>query len=203
MKTIIKEVNVYKFEELSEEAKNNVREWIFQDGYFWADEAWQSAKKFGEEFNVKVYEGNFSPYASINYSTGQIDDNILNLSGTRLRTYLINNHYSLFFERKPQGEYIYNHETKRGSYKKRSRVIWQETSCPFIGYCMDEDILQPMREFIASPDKNTTFEDLISECMNAWIKSAENDCEGQESEEYLEEHCEANGYEFTENGKIF
>jgi hypothetical protein len=203
MKTIIKEVNVYTFEELSEEAKNNVREWIFQDGYFWADEAYNSAKKFGEEFNVKVYEGNFNPYASINYSIGQIDDHILNLSGTRLRTYLINNHYNVFFERKPQGEYIYNRETKRGAYKRRSQVIWQETSCPFIGFCMDEDILQPMRKFIASPNKNTTFEDLISECMDAWIKSANNDCEGQESEEYLAEHCEANGYEFTENGKIF
>jgi hypothetical protein len=42
----------------------------------------------------------------------------------------------------------------------------------------------------------------VDECINAWLKDCWADYEHQQSEEYVLEHCNANHYEFTEEGKL-
>lgn len=188
MRTI--EVNLYSFNELSEDAQrtalNNFEPHV---GYIW-DDAQQSIKAFAEEFNVRF------PRQYDNPSFGHIDDCILELSGTRLRTYLLNNFYSILFERKPQGEY------KAGKYPRRSKIQYTETCCPFTGVCYDEDLLSDIRKFIASPDTNTTFEQLLRDCVHNLHKSVEDEIQYRHSDEAKIEDIKANCYEFTENGKL-
>lgn len=202
MRTI--EVNVYNYTELSDNAKQRVKEWIFQHGYFWTDEAWGSLQGLEKLFpGLRIRSANFSTWADVDYSTGQMDENLLNLSGARLRTWLINNIYEYLYQRKPQGKYQKNEKTGKWDYKRRSRVIYTETDCPFTGYCMDCDILEPIREFIKSPSENVNMDDLIWRCVYCWKMSAETDCEYQETDEYMAEHCESNNYQFFEDGKIY
>lgn len=201
MQTI--KVNVYNYTELNDNAKQRVKDWVFRDGYFWADEAWASLRSLKKIFpGLNIESADFSPYADVEYRESQIDENLLNLSGARLRTWLINNIYEYLWERQPQGKYTKNENTGKWSYKRRSRIIYKETSCPFTGYCMDDDILQPIRDFIATPSDKIDFSDLIWKCIHAWKISAEADCKGQESDEYLADLCETNGYQFYENGEI-
>lgn len=204
MRTVTEIRSVYTFEELNENAKQKVKERIFRNGYFWQDEAWESLKALKKLFpGIKITQAEFSPHAFAYYQTGQIDDEILNLSGARLYAWVQNNLHEYLYQRKPQGKYTKNEITGKWAYKRRSRIIYTETDCPFTGYCMDADILEPIRQFLKNPEKNTTLEDIISNCVNAWEKSAAADCEWQESDEYLKEHCEANGYEFTEEGDVY
>lgn len=196
--------NVYTFKELKENAKQKVKERIFRDGYFWQDEAWESLKALEKVFpGLNIVQAEFNSYASVHYRIFDIDESVLNLSGARLYAWIQNNLHEYLYQRKPQGKYTKNEIIGKWAYKRRSRIIYTETDCPFTGYCMDADILEPIRQFLKNPDKNTTLENIISDCVNAWEKSAAADCEWQESDEYMAEHCEANGYEFTEEGDIF
>lgn len=188
MRTI--EVNLYSFNELNEDAQRTALNNFEPNVDYIQYEAIDSIKKFAEEFNVRFPRQYDSP------SFTHIDDSILELSGTRLRTYLLNNFYSILFERKPQGKY------KAGKYPRRSRIQYTETCCPFTGVCYDEDLLSDIRKFIASPDTNTTFEQLLRDCVHNLHKSVEDEIEYRQSDEGKMEHIEANGYEFTENGNI-
>jgi len=67
---------------------------------------------------------------------------------------------------------------------------------------MDYAILKPILDFMAKPD-NTTFEELLQDCLNAWGKACQGEYEFQMSEEYIADAMEANEYDFTEDGKRY
>jgi len=77
-----------------------------------------------------------------------------------------------------------------------------EKDCPFTGYYMDEEILQPMRNYLKSPD-DRTFQELVNDCADAWVEACKRDIEYAYSEEAIVEFLTANEYEFTENGKVW
>lgn len=201
MRTI--SVNLYQFSELSEEGKENAIEKWREKGieYFWADEAFESLRKFCEEFNMDFHNASYSQYSIADCRTNNIDDNILELSGIRLRTYILNNHYDILFEPKHYGEYKKNLNSNNWKYKRYSRIQYIETSCPFTGYCGDEDLLTPIRNFIKTPNKSD-FESLLTDCISSWVESANSDCEYQESDEAIIETIEANDYEFDSEGNL-
>lgn len=193
---------VYKFAGLSKEAKEkaveNILETIYNYGYNWADEAHESIKRFCEAFGLTYKSSNFSPYAEADVRDSQIDDNILELSGVRLRTYILNNYYHLLYDRKHYGE-LRKTESGKYKYQRYSRCQWKQTECQFTGYCMDDSLLFPIRQFVSKPS-NLTFAELMEECISEWVKDASSDCKEQESYEYLAEHIEANEYEFLKDG---
>lgn len=193
---------IYKFSELSTDAKLKAVDWLRQHnweyGYACADEGHGSLRKFCEKFGLKWRSSDFSTNASADVRDSEIDDNILKLSGVRLRTYLLNNYYSLLFERKSYGEYT-KHESGKWRYKRYSNCQYKETCCPFTGVCFDETLLQPIREFIKKPT-GSDFQDLLNDCIQAWVKDVSNDCEAQDGYEYLAEQMEANDYEFLKDG---
>lgn len=90
-------VKVYKFNELSNEAKqkaiNEARRNV--DTSFIYDDAHETVKAFHNVFGTK--EGGRS---WLDANTGHIDDNIMNLKGLRLRTYVINNFWSELYKGK-------------------------------------------------------------------------------------------------------
>ena len=48
--------------------------------------------------------------------------------------------------------------------------------------------------------KATTVEEIIRDCVDSLFKSAQRDCEYQDSEEYFAEMCSNNGWTFEEDG---
>ena len=215
MRTITTTVEAYKFEELSEEAKEKAIQEIRGNGIDIShcyDEAHESVKKFHNTFRSE--EGRNSWY---DVRTGHIDDNILELTGQRLRTYLINNFPAAFYERKFRGHSKNDHrsteEPKRhrlvekirkdhkGNFYRvfRSNFL-EESCCPFTGVCYDEDLLKPFKDFIKQPDSRT-FEDLLQEAGETLRTSLENEEEYRNSDAAITEDIEANEYEFTEDGE--
>jgi Fe-S cluster biosynthesis and repair protein YggX len=209
MRTIT--TTVYSFNELSEDAKETAIQEFRNEGvdasHYW-DEAHDSVKKF---HNVIGTREGVNSWLDIN--TGHIEDDILNLSGLRLRTYLINNFEELFYERKYR-----RHGASTINEPKRHRLISRigkdcnglfypvyrsnfltESCCPLTGVCYDENLLDPFKKFIKEPD-NSTFEDLLNEAMESLRISLENEEEYRNSDEAITEDIEANEYEFTEDG---
>ena len=188
-------ITVYSFNELSDEAKqtalNGWRESNYQNGYAWENDNRESLKAFCDLFNVTLDRYN-NPRV-------HATDEILALSGVRLMAYLWNNYGNALYKPK----YIYN--IKQGVHagmKSRYSKCQVENSCVLTGYCMDDDILQPVYEAMHKPYAGD-FQDLISECIQAYETAVEQDHDYQDSLEYCAESCEANEYEFTEDGKRY
>jgi hypothetical protein len=207
MKTIT--INLYKFNELSEKAKqtaiNDYRN--EQDNYIYYDEIIETVKKLIDLFNLKT--GN--RYTDIRCS--HIDDTILELSGVRLYKYIMNNYGKELFT--PKFKKCIDREVKSKSYICKVDTNWKgekytmlyykhktDNSCVLTGVCYDDDILKPVYDFLSKPDKNTTFEDLISEIESAIKKTFDNTEQWLNSDEFITEEIENNGYDFTENGKV-
>lgn len=74
-------------------------------------------------------------------------------------------------------------------------------NCPFTGMCYDESSLDPMREFMRKPDSRT-WRELADDCVSSLITALHRDGEYRYSDEALREDCEANEYEFYEDGSV-
>jgi hypothetical protein len=193
---------IYKFNELSKKAKQTaIDNYLAIEDFGWIyDEAWESLKAFSDYFDISMDSYDYNePYRS-RYSFKK-DDTILELSGLRLRTYLLNNYYSLFFERRPYGEYE-ERDNGKWRYDRYSNCQFRETCCPFTGGCYDDDLLDPMRQFLETPG-NENFKDLLEECLSSLNKSVQGEIEGNSEEDAIADHFEANDYEFTADGRRF
>jgi len=200
---------VYQFSELSETAQQTAIAWYrnSNDNDFYADEIIGSIKKVAELFNLKFGR----QYTDVRYS--HIDDNILELKGVRLYKYLVNNYYSDLFT----PAYIKSidrpvkwrqfickvHKGIKGEYTQLYSKIRTDNSCVLTGICFDNDILQPVYDFLAKIDTSTTFEDLIKDIESAISKTFSNNEDWINSDEYITGEIEANGYEFTVDGNRF
>jgi hypothetical protein len=209
MRTIT--TTAYQLSELSEEAKQTaIREYRGEGvdtSHNW-NEARESVKEFCDLFNVS--DGRNSWLDIICSSFGEAS-NRNELTGQRLRTYLLNNFPSAFYERKYHKSH--HSEEKPAPHRMRSIKPWSkggywvtlrsnfetESCCPFTGVCYDEYLLQPLKDFVKKPD-NRNFEDLMTEAGESLCKSLESGDEYQNSDEAIIERMEANDYEFTEDG---
>jgi hypothetical protein len=213
MKTI--EVKLYKFEELSEEAKEKaIEKWRNSGTDFHGDEYRDTLKKFEESFPIKVKDWSIDPWGGsyINsYFTG--DDDIKELSGIRLMKYLWNNYQAKQFFSRGQRYQVHSREKisharirseklKNGYYNSYYSAITLEAGCVLTGCGVDYDILNPIYKFLESPD-NRTFESLLEECLESWRKSWEKEMEYQNSDEYISEEIIANECDFTEDGEMY
>ena len=215
MRTI--EVCLYKFDELSEEAKENALSNITIDNSFWYNEAHKTVEKFHDVFGTR--EG----YRSwLDIRTEHIDSDILELSGFRLQKYLWNNFGSELFTRKylKHGELV---DAKKPSHRMmKQRLIttkcpnqgkWsisyysniqRDNSCVLTGVCYDHDILDPIYKFLElrNFDRAPNFEGLLEDCVHSLRKSLESEDEYNETDAAKIEHININNYEFTEDGEI-
>ena len=78
-----------------------------------------------------------------------------------------------------------------------------DNCCVLTGVCYDNDILEPIYNFLKRPDSKTTFEDLIQDIEAAIQKTFNNMEEWLNSDEIITETIEANEYEFTEDGERY
>lgn len=170
------EIGVYSFEELSEEAKDRVREnWKSIDGYNDHDEAMESlkhlAKHFGGElkdWEIDWFDGSYS-HATFEMPDDMEYDQVAQRLGA-LGTF--------------------NPETGCG-----------HGDCELTGYCHDEWAIDGFRQhWIAYGEPD--LDKLMQAAFKTWLKACQSDCEHQYSDEAMQENCEANGYEFYEDGEM-
>jgi len=191
---------VYKFNELTEAAKEKAIEQHRNQGidYGWHAENRQTLEAFADLLPISISNRRFD---NISFSIhGDIED----LKGFRLASYLWNNYGSDIF--KPKQYWICNgHKNCVGldAKKRESKIFFTWDNCPLTGYCMDCAILEPLAKFMLRPDLNTTFEDIASDCLNAWSSACERDIEDANSDRAIAEEIEANEYEFQADGTRF
>lgn len=205
--TITREI--FTFEELSPEAQakaiQDYRGKGIDTAHNW-DEARQSVSAFCDLFDCKTGRDSWLDIIAHDSETRH------DLTGQRLRTYLINNYPSAFYERKYRNSF---HRAEKPTTPHRMRQVkpWSrggywvtlrsnfetESSCPFTGVCYDEDLLQPLKEFIKQPD-GRTFEQLVSEAGESLRISLESEDDYRNSDEGIAEDIQAQDLEFLEDG---
>ena len=97
-----------------------------------------------------------------------------------------------------RGEYIKMtpHYSFKTTYQLLKELLTLEKSCPLTGVCYDEDL----RYYLGGKEINDT---TIANCFTSYINSIHSEYESMLSNEYLADHCEANSYEFLENGELY
>ena len=171
MKTIC--FDVYEFNELSDKAKEKARDWYrsIDTEYAWAAETRESMEAFAQLFPIKVRDWSYGGRGAGVSFEFRDDGTLEEIEGVRLYKWLV------------------NHDV--------TKLLGGD--CPLTGYCMDEDLLDPIRAFVKKP--KGTFRELLQDCFDAWIKAAESNVEYQGSDEYIDETIEGSGYTFTIDGK--
>lgn len=218
MRTI--RTKIYKFEELNKEAQeiaiDNYRNNFLTFDFIYSD-AENTVKAFCDAFNVKS-----GSHSWLDCNTSNIEDSILNLTGLRLRKYLINNFGDTLYKRKylkhgkntefkkPHHRMMKQTEIKSGPNKGKfyasyySNICKVANNCNLTGMCYDDDIMQPIYDFLELRTfDSTNFEDLLNECFDAMRKTLQDEENYMYTSEYITEEIASNDYEFTETGKIF
>lgn len=168
------EVKLFKYDELSDKAKENALRW-YANGYeyFNGEEAVDTLKAF-----VDFFSGKINDY-SLDYNGGQsflrfsLPESAQTLKGVRLWKWLVN-----------------NPETKE-------KLLGD---CGLTGVCFDYTITGPVRDFLKKPSEDVTIEDLIKDGFHDLAHCVADDYEYQCFGDGAIESIRANEYEFLENG---
>lgn len=216
----VEQVKIYTLSELSQDAQEKAHQDYISSNHFewnWMGENKDTLYEFAKIFPVKVKEFEYdNNYANVEWSFTESDE-IENLKGLRLRTYIINNYWKYLYtpEYRKQlschGEKSHKHRKVKCSKLSNGKMfcayyssgINYTNSCVLTGYCLDDDILQPVYDFLKNPSESVTFFDLMSDCFEGWEKAVKAECENQLSFEYFKDIAEANDYEFKESGERY
>jgi hypothetical protein len=207
MRTI--EKTLYKFDELEWTAQEKaLNEWISSgDTYGWEYENVDSLNAFTEVFGIEIGNWEYGDHNYINFSVKNVEDydsiyETEELTGLKLYKRIANIYYNEVQKGKyysTMGRWVDGKYT----YKKRySKVIKDNGGCPFTGYCMDDTLLDSIIKYLKTPDLRMTYKELMSDCLDNWLYACRDDYEHSMSMEYFEEMCEANEWEFYENGSM-
>lgn len=220
MKTL--EITLYSFNELNDKAKDKaINDYLhYANTSYIYYEAENTIKEFCNVFNVS-YKNNYFEYTRNNYFDFQInsDSNIMNLTGLRLRKYILNNFSYILFKPKyikslkEDKKRVYHTRIKTKTYKNGNilntyySAINTENDYNLTGVCYDYDILKPIYEFLEYKDvkryKYIDYEDLISECFYNLEKVIKAEEEYLMSEPYIIEFFKENEYLFNQEGGIY
>jgi hypothetical protein len=207
-------INTYKFSELSDEAKQVAIEAYREhvDNSYIYNEAHETVKAFENIFPVDSRGRN----SWLSCNTNSIDDNINELQGHRLRTYIYNNFgYALY---KPA--YIGNikregpvtHRRVKSQKLSNGRyfnpyysAIKKDTCCVLTGVCYDDSMLKPIYQFLDLKGSlvGYNFSDLMEACYNNLERVLKSEEEYLYSDEAIIETLEDNDYNFLDTGKIW
>lgn len=204
-------LTVFKFNELSTEAKETVKNKLTSSQY-WSDyifsDAGETLRIFCNLFDIKYRNIDFlEPYRN-DYKI-KISEEVLKLSGIRLMKYLYSNYYADLFTPKYIGHIKNPTEHNRIKIKRNSNFyayysgVQKTTDCVLTGVCYDYSVLKPIYDFLRPGEFNGDFEDLINACISNLCKDVENEYISTFEDSFISEYCEANNIEFTKAGDIF
>lgn len=211
---------IYKFEELTKEAQQKAIESYRNNGLsfdFIYSDAELTVNAFCNAFKVKS-----GSHSWLDCNTSYIDDDILNLSGLRLRKYILNNFGYILFKPKYLKSGGMNDDFKpfhpmrkqttinTGPNKGKilvsyySNIFKVAQNCNLTGMCYDDDMMQPIYDFLNLRSfDSTNFEDLLNSCFDAMRKTLKDEEDYMYTDEYIIEEINSNDYEFTKDGKQF
>lgn len=218
MKTITipaRTIVTYSFTELSPEAQElAISDKVaknYDDPYlmeFHGQEAVDSLKSFCEKLFPNPrhldYSIDYSSAARSYVSLPDLPENTEELTGQRLRTWIINNWSYLLRERKPYGAYTKNEQSGKWRYKRRSRIIYVDTCCPLTGVCYDETLIEPIRRFVNSrSNDSTSLTDILKDCTEYLLAEIEADYNYRTSDDYAMEQLESDTWtQFNVDGSV-
>lgn len=204
MRTI--ETKVYRYDELSEQAKENARNslrdmlsenMIDAEAYDYRN----ALKKIEEIFGIKVRDWSVNGYSPtyFRFDFVNLDEDIENEPKFLLR-YL--NRYILPCIDCRKTYYAKNHYENHK--KRKSRII----SYPKYDFCITgawtdiavDNALNNIKESIMQGKSAREF---VSDMLDNFFKQWNKDCEYAYSDEFVEDDIMNNGYEFLENGKPY
>ena len=209
----IKETKVYPFDELSDDAKQKAidRYRYKNNDLFWDDENRETLNAFERVFPIKIKDWEYGYRNYISFEMTVEHDEIEELTGWRLVSYLWNNYrtdlykgryYNVKANHPVRHKRVTSKTFKNGNTHNAYRsAVFFENSCPLTGYCMDDDILEDIYKYINKPD-GRTFKELLNDCLYNWIKACNADVEYQNSDEFITEEIKNREYEFDECGNI-
>lgn len=197
-------VEIFKYEELSDRAKNRAyNNYVANFDYPWNDDNQASLDKFCYYFDVKIKDMRIDyAYQRCDF-TLNVDEQVEELKGLRLHTYIMNNYYDYIHK----GRYysVGHYENGKYQYKCRYSKVIPSRDCVLTGYCMDDEILGTMYKFIDYPtefDSDITLYDLIDMCLDDYMKAVNDDYESMISEEYFIEKVKEEDIDFYEDGEV-
>lgn len=210
-------MKTYRFEQLSDQAKLNAIDAYRQFEYAWdlADEWEKTLREFCDHFGIKLQDWSISTcsHSFVKYTVSSWDweeeREELQPRGPRLATWLYNRFFRIpskthpsytFWEwrlytkrRSPMDPQFIELATAFGHKLEvyvthESHIFGAYQECPLTGMDMDYAIMQPMLDFMARPNKDWTWEDLVDECMDNFVSAWVADMEYQSSDEYISDY---------------
>ena len=200
---------VYKYDELGESARDKARDkfrdWNATD-YLAHDDNNNSLVAFCDLMGLDNWDysyGSYPSYIKAELECIDYDDDIKELTGLRLLKYIRNNYEDLLLKGKFYS--IGKYTDGKYSYKHRySKITKDWKDCSLTGYCPDYSLCEPLFNYINefTLDDVRTLEDIMQECLEAWLSDVEKDWENTLSDEYIVENIEMNDYWFTVDGTL-
>lgn len=208
-------VTVYKFEELTKEAQQNVIDnYQYPDGHF--DYLWDDANetiKALDDIMRNIYLKKDGVYISTSkYNLGRIDS----LRGFRLRKFIINNLNDVLYPKKSMGSLKTNNIVYHNRITSKqlsngnvfnpyhSAILIDKCPCALTGTCYDLDILSPFKDFIFKPDNTTAFIELFVKGKRLVRRSVKTEIEYYHSDEGIRDYIENfdEDINYLENGQV-
>lgn len=214
---VTKEIKLYEYSELCEDAKNRIRaEWrndpFIMEGY--DSDYRETLNKFCELCDIEARDWEVSdwdysfridfsekyPYEILD-KDGYVNEylSLEDLSGKLLFRYVYNHIIPHLIKGKYHSK---GHTDENGKYTykcRRSRVVMDDEpekgSCPLTGVCMDCDIIEPIMKYYRKWTKypeDYTYEDLMNECLDSFFNAWQKEWEYRLSDEAVDEDIESN-----------
>ena len=205
-------VNLYSFAELSSTAQKtaiaNDRKIREQEDTFSFEigDAVNTVKAAAKAFGFKLINWSIgadvqTSFVSLLTGVRQVEE----LTGVRLRTWLINNRYDVFYTKKPYGKHLRSFQLcgqYYHSYQRESKVLFVESDCPFTGMSYECEFLDTFRDFLRKPDHNT-LTTLFEIAVQNLCRALEREYEYQMSDENIRYDLElSDDAMFTEEGEL-
>jgi hypothetical protein len=185
-------LEVYSIYELSESAKKAAyQNWLDSEQYAWGMDNEKVLEAFCEIFPINVYQWEYDENSSYFRFEMECEEEITNLSGHRLAKYIWNNYKDFLYK----GKY-YNKHTG----KSRDSKIQLKSYGVLTGYWIDDEIMQPLYNFLNDPNEVMDFFDLMHECLTNFVGACSLDVADYFSEEHFIDICNENEWEFYESG---
>lgn len=181
---IIKKMVVYKYDELSEKAKEKALESLGETNinYEWWDAVYEDAENIGVK--IEEFELDRGSFCRGKFVKSELDvaENILKEYGKDCKTY------------KDAYEFVWDLASEEDAYYKKMRSQIEE-----------DEYSQEMAEggFDADYECPDLFEEFRQTIFEDYRMLLQKDYDYLTSKEAIEESIRANEYEFTENGRIY
>ena len=194
-----KTIELYEYCELEKEAqefaieeyKNN------QDAYFYfMDDVNQSLKVFCDIVGIKLKSFIVNPYSKGYVTFEFLDSNKREITaGKRTYNYIIEHFYFSMLYRPKYKDW------KNGKPRHFKQIF--DKDCTLTGVCYDLDLLEDLYRYIEYPEicYNLNLEEVIQTCLENLASSVISEMEYRQSDEYIIESIQEQGYLFFKNGK--